>query len=849
MDLKAILISVFGFGTVTVFIIIYTLRHYSQIKIFFGDFLKVIGFLGKWFRKASVSSELEGTLNGVVNDFNKNFQSPILPNCKIQWVTTENIQNTLVENQAIICLSFDKRDHDLNFYNATYNFIQTAMVSKAKPFIKAPTRKALDLLSTKIILKLYRREVLRTFNAKFSEVEPEAKEIFHRLEETDTNGLFANFLLPEFQHLGELLFEKTPSKIIEREIDNFVNWFYELATREFDEKTNLNFETPNIKIGVILVAKLSTYEKYGVAAYTKWAEKYASEHYNAVYLLSKGVQRHKIAKEVSDILTNSKGFEQVNKNSLIKINTADGTSLLVTCICLRPDPATIRYNAWEFLKKKFSGQEKVIGIIETVTRDYIIVNVAGISCLIAKTDLSAAVITDATKLFREERELELEIIACDAVNGILSLSNVGTQTDPKALIDANLSNDKPITATVISVQKDRDQLEKGIKVRCQNPVLDVFIPRSKATFSRFIDMSTKFKPTDEVEIILEEFSFDFGNYVGHIYEMKNPWEGDFVKRLQNDEMVKVVIKEIQEKYITCEIAEGLECRLFVKEISWDASACKTDVFNIDQELEVKIISIDIDYKKISVSIRQLRTSPTREYYDAHQNEIISGVITSIDDANGINFRSNEKSAQGFVHWSELAWAKIYPIANNFFVGDTILVKIVSYKDEYDSIQYSCKRCLTHQFDEFNTGFNDRDYVNGKIIKHYSQIVIVEVTYDELVVQAYIHKSKISNCSYIIREDLPNYLPIGSVFSFVVENIDDKFSVIELSRKTYLSEIREVELGESYQVQLVKKYQSRTSFYSNDLEGYIEGMMISFTPGQSAEVIPITTDSNEFELAN
>lgn len=849
MDLKTILISIFGFGTVTVCIIIYTLRHYSQIKIFLSDFLKVIGFLGKWFRKTSVSSELEGTLNGVVNDFNKNFQSPILPNCKIQWVTTENMQNTLVENQAIICLSFDKRDHDLNFYNATYNFIQTAMVAKAKPFIKASTRKALDLLSTKIILKQYRREVLGTFNTKFSEVEADAKETFHRLEETDTNGLFTNFLLPEFQHLGELLYEKTPSEIIEKEIENFVNWFYELATREFDEKTNLNFETPNIKIGVILVAKLSTYEKYGAAAYTKWAEKYASEHYNAVYLLSKGVPRHKIAKEVSDILTNSKGFEQVNKNSLIKINTPEGSSLLVTCICLRPDPATIRYNAWELLKKKFNEQEKIIGIIETVTRDYIIVNVSGISCSIGKKDLSAAVITDATKLFREERELELVIISCDAASEILALSNVGTQTDPKTFIDANLSNDRPITASVISIQKDRDLLEKGIKVKCANPMFEVFIPRSKATYGRFTDMSAKFKPSDEIEIILEEFSFDFGNYVGHLYKLENPWETDFVKRLQNGDRVKVVIKEIQEKYITCEITEGLECRLFVKEISWDSAACKTDTFNIDQELEVKIITIDINYKKISVSIRQLQESPTLKYYNEHKDEIFPASITSIDDANGIHFRGNESNVQGFVHWSELAWGNIYPMSDNFFVGDNILVKIINYKDEYDSIQYSCKRCVTHQFDQFSAGFNDLDYVNGKIIKHYSQIAIVEITYNEMVVQAYIHKSKISNCSYIIQEDLPNYLPIGSIFSFVVENIDKKFSVIELSRKTYLSEIREVKLGESYQVQLVKKYQNRISFYSNDIEGYIEDAVINFIPGQLAEVIPITTDSNEFELSN
>ena len=83
-------------------------------------------------RKLSVKSEYEGTVNSIIQDYNKNFENPILPSCKIEWVDDNNINNVLRENEAIICLSFDKKDHNLNFYNAILNFVQIALIARLK---------------------------------------------------------------------------------------------------------------------------------------------------------------------------------------------------------------------------------------------------------------------------------------------------------------------------------------------------------------------------------------------------------------------------------------------------------------------------------------------------------------------------------------------------------------------------------------------------------------------------------------------------------------------------------------------------------------------------------------------
>ncbi len=819
----------------------------TKLKVIFADILKFFGWLSKGIRKKSVSSELEGTLNGMVKDFNNNFENPILPNCKIQWVTAENQKNTLIENQAIVCLSFDKRDHDLNFYNATYNFIQTALVAKAKPFLKQTTRKALDLLSTKIILRQYRRSVLQIFNKKFIEVDNETKETFHRLDETDESGLYSPFFLPEIHHFGELLFEKTPTQDIENETERFLNWFYDLATREFDERTNLRFENNHIKVGVILVAKLSTYSSQGVDAYIKWAEKYASENYTAVYLLAKGAHRHKIAKELTEILVSSKGFEQVNKKIIIKQTNADGLQVLVTCICLRPDPTTIRFNAWEFINNKFINNEPVVGIIQTVTKDNIIVNVAGLQCYIPNSDLSAANILDATKIFREDQELELNIVACDVQSEKIELNNLGTKTDPQKLIEANLSNDRPLAATVYRIQKDKENFEKGLIVNCQELDIQVFIPRSKATFSRFVDISKKYALNSPVEIILEEFNYGYGNYLGKVYDLKNPWESDILK-LQNQSEVSVVIKEIQERFLICEISEGLECRLVAYEISWNEYECDTNKFNVDQTLKVKIISIDTDLRRISVSLRQFSPSPVNELFEKVKEEILEVVITSFDDDKGIIFKEKTQKIEGYIRWNELDWCNVSPIYKNFHLNQVLTVKPMQYDSGYNSILYSRKQALIHDFDKFNDKFDDRDYVEGVIRAYYSDVAAVELDYKDIIVQAYVHKSKISNCCFISNEDISAYLPIGKSFTFVVERIDTKFNNIELSRKTYLKETRDVELGMSYYVYTTKFYKGKSFFYSDDLEGFISESKPEFGPNQEIEVIPINASSDEFSLA-
>ena len=192
----------------------------------------------------------------------------------------------------------------------------------------------------------------------------------------------------------------------------------------------------------------------------------------------------------------------------------------------------------------------------------------------------------------------------------------------------------------------------------------------------------------------------------------------------------------------------------------------------------------------------------------------------------------------------MVWGNIDSISANFSIFDKIKVKVVDYKEEHNSIKYSRKRALLHQFAEFKDVFDNSDFVEGTITDNYTTIATVEIKYKGLIVQGFIHKSKISNCCYILDNDIPTYLPIGKTFSFIVDKIDDRHSIIHMSRKKYLEEVKKIELGKSYLVYYTKSDRSKSFFYSNNLECYIRGEK-DLATGKEIEVIPVNTSSDEF----
>lgn len=820
---------------------------WSKGKIILADIAAFFGWAGKGIRKFSVEQEYQGTINSIIQDYNKNFEAPILPNCRIKWVTSENQQNILTENEAIICLSFDKKDHNLNFYNAVLNFVQTALIAKVKEYLAKPSAKAIDLLTTHIILRNNRKEVLTTFRKKLNEFDDVTKAEFENLVPTNDRGLFLNLLLPEFHFYGELIHTLPPSSEYTTEANNLLRWFKDLATREFDERTNLKFISKNHKVGVILVAKGETWESQGVAAYTKWADFYASENYNSVYILARGSNGYERATAVKKILTQSKGFDLLNKNPKIKCVSAEGQEYLVTCYSLRPNKATIAYLAWERFKEHYSENKTVPAIIDTVQREMVIINAFGLKFELPNNLLSEIDITDARKVFKPEDELYLNIAEFDSDSQHIVLSNRGTISDPKHYIEAVLENSKVYSCIVEKIQLDKQGLQTGLKVSNSELKSWIYVPRYKATSSRFLDMSLKFPIGTTLNVLIENYSSTTSNFIGCLEGLTDPWVTNTVKRLQPGDTLKVLVKQINEFSVICEIEEGLECGFARQEISWNHEECSTSKFKVDDKIEIKIISIDFDRRRIDVSIKRLSKTPELEYFDANALKIVDVEIANVIPDKGIAIKYPGSTNTGFIHWFEIGWGSIGRFELLYNQGDKIKAIVSEFDAEKNRVKFSIKRKFNHQFEDWYSSINEDDPMTGKVIGYFENSAQIELSQNGYTVQAFILRKFISNYAFVENDDLPFYLPEGDTFHFSILEINEDRKTVSLTRTDYLKNEDEPDYGEKNLVKYVKEKHSKGFFYSDDLEGWTSLPENDIKFGTTIEVIPVSHSTGEFQI--
>jgi small subunit ribosomal protein S1 len=820
---------------------------WAKGKVVLGDILKFFGWAGSSVRKLSVKSEYEGTINSIIQDYNKNFENPILPACKIEWVTPENQQNILKENEAIICLSFDKKDHNLNFYNATLNFVQTALIAKAKDYLNKQSSKAIDLLTTHIILRNNRKEVLTTFRKKLNEFDDETKKEFETLAPTNDKGLFLNILLPEFHYYGELIDTLPPSSEYNTEANGLFHWFKELATREFDERTNLKYISKNLKVGVILVGKDETWESQGAAAYTKWADYYATENYNSVYVLARGGNGYERATTVTKILTHSKGFDQINKNPKIKCVSAEGQEYIVTCYSLRPNKATIAYLAWESFKEHNGNGSLVPAIVDSVQKETIVVNVFGLKFEISNNLLSDIEISDARKVFKVEDELYLNIIEFDSDKQHIILSNKGTVSDPKHFIEAVLNADKVYPCRVEKIQVDKQGLQSGLKVSTPELTNWIYIPKFKATPSRFLDLQTKFRIGTELNVFIDNYTSFSSNFVGHSETLIDPWESNSFKKLQPHNILSVTVKQINEFSVICEIEEGLECGFSKQEISWKHEECNTSKFKVDDKVEVIIVAIDNDKRRIDVSIKRLSKTPELEYFDSNSNNVVDVEITKVIPGKGLTIKYSGSINTGFIHWFEIGYGSVGRFENIYKEGDKIKAVVSEFDAEKNSLKFSIKRQFTHQFDDWSSAIDDNAPVIGKVIGYFENAAHIEITQNGFTVQAFILRKFISNFAFVESDDLPYYLPIGESFNFYILEINEDRQTVSLTRTEYLEQSEEPTYGEKIKVQYVKENQSKGYFYSDELEGWTTIPANDIKFGSTIEVIPVSLSSGEYQI--
>jgi len=143
--------------------------------------------------------------------------------------------------------------------------------------------------------------------------------------------------------------------------------------------------------------------------------------------------------------------------------------------------------------------------------------------------------------------------------------------------------------------------------------------------------------------------------------------------------------------------QGVDGLVHLSELSWDHVDHPSDLVKVGQELEVEVISIDEEKRRIGLSMRRLQDNPWIEKAEEIQEgQLIQGTITNLTDF-GAFARIENTDLEGLIHISELSMDRVGHPSEVVSVGETLALRVISLDMERHRIGLSLEKVDSDQY--------------------------------------------------------------------------------------------------------------------------------------------------------
>ncbi len=257
---------------------------------------------------------------------------------------------------------------------------------------------------------------------------------------------------------------------------------------------------------------------------------------------------------------------------------------------------------------------------------------------------------------------------------------------------------------------------------------------------------------------------------------KNPWE-EATSQLKVDSRVKGRISSITDYGLFVEIEKGVEGLVHISEISWtDRITNLSSKFNVGQEVEVRIVSIDPNNRRMSLSIKQLDKNPWESISEQFKvGDKINGTISNITDF-GI-FVQLIPGVDGLVHISDLSWTEhINHPSDIYNKGDNVEAIILGVDENNKKISLGIKQLANDPWAKIKEEYPPGTIVDGEVAKITNFGAFIKLPSG---IEGLIHISELSDKNI---EKVEEVLSIGEKHKFRVVNVNQEERKLGLSLK-------------------------------------------------------------------
>ena len=188
---------------------------------------------------------------------------------------------------------------------------------------------------------------------------------------------------------------------------------------------------------------------------------------------------------------------------------------------------------------------------------------------------------------------------------------------------------------------------------------------------------------------------------------------ELLKNLQEGITLKGVVKNLTDYGAFVDLG-GIDGLLHITDMAWKRVKHPSEVVNVGDELEVKVLKFDRERSRVSLGLKQLGADPWTDLSRRHpQNSRIFGRVTNIADYGC--FVEIEEGVEGLVHVSEMDWTNKNVSPHKVVqIGDEVEVMVLDIDEDRRRISLGLKQCKPNPWVEFSQNFRKGDRVEGQI---------------------------------------------------------------------------------------------------------------------------------------
>lgn len=380
-----------------------------------------------------------------------------------------------------------------------------------------------------------------------------------------------------------------------------------------------------------------------------------------------------------------------------------------------------RYEAWLELEQAYDDSTSVKGFITGRVKGGFIVEIKTVRAFLPGSLVDIRPVRDPA--FFEGKEVELKVIKMDRKRNNIVVSRRSvieeeSSAERQALLE-NLQEGQEIAGVVKNLTDYGAFIDLG--------GIDGLLHITDMSWKRIKHPSEIVNVGDEVKVKVIKFDKDKGRVSLGLKQLgDDPWQ-EIKRRYPENSRIFGRVTNITDYGCFVELEEGVEGLVHVSELDWtNKNIHPSKVVQIDQEVEVMVLDIDEEHRRISLGLKQCVINPWIQFSDKHTSgDKVQGAIKSITDF-GV-FIGLDGGIDGLVHLSDLSWSEAGEQAvKEYKKGQEVEAMVLSIDPERERVSLGIKQLSSDPYSDYLAEHPKGSIVTGVVEEVDTKVVTIRL---------------------------------------------------------------------------------------------------------------------------